>query len=275
MPLGKAASALAKYNPLAPVMGKVLGMAGKFSDKVKKDLKLQQRMEREIQRHLKVDGQALVEVNRIVKTMSNPHTLQRYFSLFSPKQLCTRPASNTVKKLVKLHGGQRMGKTGSPIRTRGTGHFYMTYGFAVALEGKMAGLQLGIMIITDYKNDHDVYSFIGPQVGYMDVGAEALFQIGFYPKLNSSKDLKDWGLAYGLGGNPSILWKAAAAPATGGASMAVGVDYSVALDFVFNPAEKHKFLGFVVSPGGISIAVPGGVGDAQIAATYAGSMLKK
>ncbi|MDH5426554.1 MAG: hypothetical protein OEZ57_08415 [Nitrospirota bacterium] len=271
--VGKAAGKLAKFNPLAPIMGKVSGMGSKFTDKIKKDLKLQQQMEKEIQNHLKLDGQALVEVNRIVKTMSTPQNLKKYFALFSAKQLCERSASDTVSKLVKLHGGERLSNTNSPIRTRGTGHFYMTYGFAVALEGKMAGLQLGIMIITDYKNDHDVYSFIGPQVGYMDVGAETLFQIGFYPKLNASTDLKDWGLAYGVGANPSILWKAAAAPATGGASMAVGVDYSVALDFVFNPADKHKFLGFVVSPGGVSIAVPGGAGDIQAAATYAGSMI--
>jgi hypothetical protein len=273
--VGKAAGDLAKFNPLAPIMGKVSGMGSKFTDKIKKDLKLQQQMEKEIQNHLKLDGQALVEVNRMVKTMSNPKNLNKYFALFSPKQLCERPVSDTVSKLVKLHGGERIGKASSPIRTRGTEHFYMTYGFAVALEGKFAGLQLGIMIITDYKNDHDVYSFIGPQGGYMDVGAETLFQIGFYPKLNASTDLRDWGLAYGLGGNPSILWKAAAAPATGGASMAVGVDYSVALDFAFNPADKHKFLGFVVSPGGVSIAVPGGAGDIQAAATYAGSMLHK
>ncbi len=278
---------LQKLNPLAPIMKEIGKQSSKFLEKIQKDAKLENHIKNVLPKELDGFTPYLLEANRILTVIKDPANRKKVKGIFSAKNICEGPPKRMVNKLVQLHGKPQFKQAASSVvKSRGIppniagtgGRFYMSYGLAFTLEYKAGGIPFGFFLVTDYKNDTRLNFYIGGQVAASaDQALEMLFQVGFYNGIQQASELEKWGMTAGIGINPSMLWKAAAAPSTGGASMAAPIDLSAGIDWAINPKKffsnqiRTSVQGILLS-GGVSISyAPGGPGEMlQIGATYAG-----
>ena len=272
---------LQKLNPLEPIMKEMGKQSAKFLDKIKKNAKLENHLKNVLPNELDGFTPYLVETNRILGIIKDPANRKKVKRIFSARNICHGSPKRMVRELVRLHGKPQFKKAASLVKSRGIagsgGKFYMSYGLAVTLEYKAGGIPFGFFLVTDYKNDTRLNFYIGAQAAIsIDVAMEIFFQVGFYNGINKASELEKWGMAAGIGINPGFFWKTAAAPSTGGASLASPLDVSFGINWAINPKKffssqiGQSLQGFLVS-GGPSIGIgPGGAGEIQVAATYAG-----
>ena len=204
------------------IKGKKKGAENRY----KKDKNYHDQLLNTVTRNLNTHQAKIPELQRIAGFMNG--SKNKLNTIFSASNFCTDSVAAMDKKLRKLG----MVPNFANLRTRGPQqhrHLYMGYQVSFGL-AKGAGLQLGLMGITDFRGNGGKYWFIGPQV-ITNVGGGMTAEVVFFPKV-SLDSFAGWGSGVGLSGGP---WKVA----------------SVALDVMLDSKVKN-FQGFGIG-GGVGV----------------------
>lgn len=151
----------------------------------------------QITNRLQAYKEKVPELKRIAQTMNHPQNRAKLEAIFSTDSFCTDSVAEMERKIIAAGLAPQF----AMVRSRGTSdpHFYMGYQITLG-GGAGAGLQVGLMGVTDFKGSGGKYWFIGPQ-GITNLAGGLTAEVVFYPKVSLSS-FDGWGAGVGLSAGP-------------------------------------------------------------------------
>ena len=166
-------------------------------NKFKRDAHFRNQLIRQITNNLRAYRQKVPELKKIARYMNNPKNQRKLDAIFSAGNFCSDSIATMDKKLIQMG----LAPNFAMVRKRGAQdeRFYM--GYQISLGGGVgAGLQVGLMGVTDFRGNGGKYWFIGPQ-GVLNATVGVTAQVAFYPKV-SLNSFKGWGAGVGVSAGP-------------------------------------------------------------------------
>ena len=165
--------------------------------KFKNDRNFRDQLIRKITSNLQAHQQKVPELKKIARSMNNPKNRGKLDAIFSTGNFCSDSIATMDKKLIQMGFAPNF----ATVRKRGANdeRFYM--GYQISLGGGVgAGLQIGLMGVTDFRGNGGKYWFIGPQ-GVLNATVGVTAQVAFYPKV-ALESFKGWGAGVGISAGP-------------------------------------------------------------------------
>jgi hypothetical protein len=187
---GKAAAGFMK-NVIPSIKSKKKGAQDRF----KNDKSFHDRLIATVTQNLQAHQAKIPELKKIAGLMNK--SKNKLDAIFSPNSFCGDSVTTMDKKLIQLG----MVPQFAMVRSRGADdeHFYL--GYQITLGGGVgAGLQVGLMGVTDLRGNGGKYWFIGPQ-GITNATVGITAEVAFFPKV-SLDSFKGWGSGVGISAGP-------------------------------------------------------------------------
>ena len=189
---GKAVAGFMK-NLIPSAKSKTKGAQNRF----KKDKGFHDQLIAKVTRNLQAHKAKIPELKRVAQFMNRSKNKKKLESIFSASHFCEDSIGSMDKQLKRIGIAPKF----AMVRSRGANseHFYMGYQLTFGI-GAGAGLQVGLMGVTDFIGNGGKYWFIGPQaITNASVGVTA--EVTFFPKV-SLNSFKGWGAGVGISAGP-------------------------------------------------------------------------